>query len=104
MLIEDFMNELNQNNFICEDIGEDTLLDEYTKMFVDKDNQVYYGIVVNYYGDTQVINLMTGDFGFWNYEDNKLEKRGTMKVTYLMKDMNRYLLDEYDYDDLIEHI
>lgn len=104
MLIEDFMNELNQNNFICEDIGEDTLLDEYTKMFVDKDNQVYYGIVVNYYGDTQVINLMTGDFGFWNYEYNKLEKRGTMKVTYLMKDMNRYLLDEYDYDDLIEHI
>lgn len=104
MIIEDFMNELNHDNGIYEDIDEATLLDNYTRMFVNKDNQVYYGMIVNYYGDTQVVNLVTGNFGFWDYENNKLEKQGTMKVTYLMKDMNRMLLDEYDYDDIIEHI
>lgn len=104
MLIEDFMNELNHDNGIYEDIDEDTLLNSYTRMFVNRDNQVYYGMIVNYYGDTQVVNLVTGNYGFWNYENNKLEKQGTMKVTYLMKDMNRMLLDDYDYDDIIEHI
>ena len=37
-------------------------------------------------------------------ESNQLEKGGKMKVTYFMKDLNRYLLQEFDYDNIIKHI
>lgn len=80
----------------------DELLDSYDRMFI-KDDQLYYGYVTNYFGDTAVINLSTGDFGWWDYETNSLEKLGNTKITDYMKKLNNYLLDTYDYDDIIEH-
>ena len=103
MTIETFMNNLNKECGIAEDFDFNDF-DSNTRIFVNNQNQIYFGMVVNYYGDIQVVNLMTGDFGFFDLETNQLEKRGRMKVTGFMKDLNRYLLQEYDYDNIIEHI
>ena len=103
MIIETYMNNLNKECGIADDFDFNNL-DNYTRLFVNDKNQIYFGMIVNYYGDIQVVNLMTGDFGFFDPESNKLEKQGRMKVTYFMKDLNRYLLQEFDYDNIIEHI
>lgn len=103
MTIETFMNNLNEKCGIAEDLDFDNF-DSNSRLFVNNQGQVYLGMVVNYYGDIQVVNLMTGDFGFFNSETNQLEKQGRMKVTYFMKDLNRYLIQEFDYDDIIKHI
>lgn len=103
MIIETYMNNLNKKYGIADDFDFNNL-DNYTRLFVNDKNQIYFGMIVNYYGDIQVVNLMTGDFGFLDLENNQLEKGGKMKVTYFMKDLNRYLLQEFDYDNIIEHI
>ena len=103
MIIETYMNNLNEEYGIADDFDFNNL-DNYTRLFVNDKNQIYFGMIVNYYGDIQVVNLMTGDFGFLDLENNQLEKRGKMKVTYFMKDLNRYLLQEFDYDNIIERI
>ena len=103
MIIETCMNNLNKECGIAEDFDFDSF-DSNSRLYVNNKNQVYFGMVVNYFGDIQVVNLLTGDFGFFNCETNQLEKQGRMKVTYFMKDLNRYLLQEFDYDNIIEHI
>ena len=103
MIIETFINNLNEECGIAEDLNFNNF-DSNTRLFVNNKNQIYFGMIVNYYGDIQVVNLMTGDFGFFDLETNQLEKHGHMKVTGFMKDLNRYLLQEYDYDNIIEHI
>jgi hypothetical protein len=103
MIIETYMNNLNQECGIAEDLDFDNF-DSNTRLFVNDKNQIYFGMIVNYFGDIQVVNLITGEFGFFDPENNQLKKEGKMKVTYFMKDLNRYLLQEYDYDNIIEHI
>ena len=103
MIIETYMNNLNEECGIAEDLDFDNF-DSNTRLFVNDKNQIYFGMIVNYFGDIQVVNLMTGEFGFFDPENNQLEKGGKMKVTYFMKDLNRYLLQEFDYDNIIKHI
>ena len=103
MIIETYMNNLNEECGIAEDLDFDNF-DSNTRLFVNDKNQIYFGMIVNYFGDIQVVNLMTGDFGFFDPESNQLKKGGKMKVTDFMKDLNRYLLQEFDYDNIIKHI
>lgn len=104
--IETYMNNLNTELTSPDEIMEDdpAWLDGYSQIFVNKQNQILLGSIVDYYGTVEVCNLMTGDFGFFDMDKKKLDKQGTITVTDLMKDLNNYFLDELDYDNIIEHI
>ena len=67
MIIETYMNNLNEECGIADDFDFNNL-DNYTRLFVNNKNQIYFGMIVNYYGDIQVVNLMTGEFGFFDPE------------------------------------
>ena len=71
--MKEFINELNSGEIDIE--NDEDYLDNYTRLFLDDNSKnVYYGFVYNYFGDTVVINLDTGEIGYWNYDTNSLDK------------------------------
>lgn len=106
LMIENYLNNINTElkdvyDFTDEETG---FLDSQTLLFVnDKNNHVLLGTIANYYGDVQICDLINGDFGYIDLETHELEKWGTIKPTQLMHELNNYLLNEFDYDNLIEH-
>ena len=58
--MKEFINELNSGEIDIE--NDEDYLDNYTRLFLDDNSKnVYYGFVFNYFGDTVVINLDTGE-------------------------------------------
>ena len=100
--MKEFINDLNSGEVDVE--NADDYLDNYTQLFLDDNSKnVYYGFFYNYFGDTVVINLDTGEIGYWNYDTYSLDKVSSVPVSETMKKLKRQLL-ELDYDDIITHV